>query len=95
VAIRLSPRARSDRLFGIVATAEGGRAIKASVTAPPHDGQANEALLQLLAKTWRLPRRDLSIVVGAGSRSKIVCVAGDSHQLLAKLSGELANLPGG
>ena len=45
------------------------------------DGQANEALLQLFAQVWRLPRRDLSIAVGAASRSNIVCVAGDSHQL--------------
>jgi len=95
VAIRLSPRARSDRLLGIIATAEGGRAVKASVTAPAHDGQANEALLQLLARAWRLPRRDLSIAVGAASRNKIVGVAGDPDELIAKLSGEIASLPGG
>jgi uncharacterized protein (TIGR00251 family) len=95
VAIRLTRRARSDRLVGIVATAAGGRAIKATVTAPAQDGQANEALLQLLARAWRLPRRDLSIVVGAASRTKTVRVAGDPHQLLVKLSGEIASLPGG
>ena len=95
VAIRLSPRARSDRLLGIVATAEGGRAVKASVTAPAQDGQANEALLQLLARTWRLPRRDLSIVVGAVSRNKIVHIAGDPNELIVKLSREIASLPGG
>ncbi len=95
VAIRLSPRARSDRLLGVSSAAEGGRAVKACVTAPAQDGRANEALLQLLARAWRLPRRDLSIVVGAASRNKTVRVAGDSHQLLAKLSDEIANLPGG
>ena len=95
VAIRLSPRARSDRLLGIVATAEGGRAVKASVTAPAQDGQANEALLQLLARAWRLPRRDLSIVVGAASRNKIVHIAGDPNELIVKLSREIASLPGG
>ena len=95
VAIRLSPRAKSDRLLGIIATAEGGRTVKASVTAPAQDGRANEALLQLLARAWRLPRRDLSIVVGAASRSKIVRVAGEPRQLIARLSGEIASLPGG
>jgi hypothetical protein len=93
VAIRLSPRARSDRLLGIAATAEGGRMVKASVAAPARDGRANEALLQLLARVWRLPRRDLSIVAGAASRNKTVCVAGDPHQLIAKLAGEIATLP--
>jgi uncharacterized protein len=94
VAICLSPRARSDRLLGIVATAEGGRAVKISVTAPARDGQANEALLQLLARAWRLPRRDLSIVVGGASRSKIVRIAGEPRQLIVKLSSEIASLPG-
>jgi uncharacterized protein (TIGR00251 family) len=95
VAICLSPRAKSDRLLGIAATAEGGRAIKVSVTAPARDGQANEALLQFLARSWRLSRRDLSIVVGAASRSKIVRVAGEPRQVIAKLSSEIASFPGG
>ena len=94
VAIRLSPRAKADRLLAIAATAEGGRAIKVSVTAPPQGGRANEALLRLLAYTWHLPLRNLSIAAGATSRNKIVNVAGDPHQLFAQLSGEIANLPG-
>ena len=94
VVIHLSPRASSDRLRGIAATAKGGRAIKVSVTAPPQDGRANEALLRLLSQVWRIPRRDLSVAAGAGSRSKIVRVAGDSHELLTKLSSEIASLPG-
>jgi uncharacterized protein len=95
MAIRLSPQAKSDRLLGIITTADGRRTVKASVTAPAQDGRANEALLQLLARAWRLPLRDLSIVVGAASRSKIVRVAGEPRQLIARLSGEIASLPGG
>ena len=95
MAIRLSPHAKRDQLLGIVATAEGGRTVKASVTAPARGGQANEALLQLLARAWRLTRGDLSIVVGATSRNKIVRVAGDPQQLISRLSGEIADLPCG
>jgi uncharacterized protein len=94
VAIRLSPRAKSDRLRGIAGTAEGGRAIKVSVTPPARDGQANEALLQLLARTWHLPRRNLSIVAGATSRNKTVRVTGEPDRLIAKLSADIASLPG-
>jgi uncharacterized protein (TIGR00251 family) len=94
VAIRLSPRAKADRLLAVAGNSEGGRTIKASVTAPPEGGRANEALLRLLAQTWHLPRRNLSIVAGATSRNKIVNVAGDPHQLFAQLSGEIANMPG-
>jgi uncharacterized protein (TIGR00251 family) len=94
VAIHLSPRAKSNRLLGIAAAPDGGHALKASVTAPPQDGRANEALLQLLARTWHLPRRDLSIVAGVTSRSKTVRVAGDPRQLITRLSAEIASLPG-
>jgi len=94
VAIRLAPRAKFDRLLGIAVAADGGRALKVAVTAPARDGRANEALLQLLARAWHLPRRNLSIVAGAASRNKTVRVAGDPSQLIAKLSVEIAGLPG-
>ena len=59
------------------------------MTAPPIDNQANEALLRLLAKQWRLPRRDLSIVAGATSRNKIVHIAGEPAELAARLAALL------
>jgi uncharacterized protein len=93
-AIRLSPRAKIDRLLALTATAAGGCAIKASVTAPPEGGRANEALLRLLAHAWRLPRRDLSIVAGAAGRNKIIKIAGDPHRLFSRIAGEIARLPG-
>jgi uncharacterized protein (TIGR00251 family) len=93
VAIRLSPRAKADRVFAIGA-AQGRRVVKASVTAPPESGRANEALLHLLARTWRVPRRNLSIVAGSTSRSKAVRVAGDPQQLIEKITSEIASLPG-
>jgi uncharacterized protein YggU (UPF0235/DUF167 family) len=63
------------------------------VTAPAQDGRANEALLQLLAREWRLPRRDLAILAGAASRNKCVGIAGDPRQLMAKLGPLIAALP--
>jgi uncharacterized protein YggU (UPF0235/DUF167 family) len=61
VAIRLTPRAKADRVVSVAAAAGGGQVVKAKVTAPPEDGRAHEALLQLLARGWRVPRRDLAI----------------------------------
>ena len=63
LAVRLTPRGRADRIDGIA-----GGMLKIAVTAPPADNQANEALLRLLAREWRVPRRDLSIAAGARSR---------------------------
>ncbi len=93
VAIRLSPRAKADRLLAI-ASAEGGRVLKVSVTAPAESGRANEALLQLLARAWHLPRRDLSIIIGSTSRNKAVRVAGDPRGLIHKIAPKIADLPG-
>jgi len=39
---------------------------------PPVDGKANEELIQLLAKTFQLPKSCISIKSGAGSRNKRV-----------------------
>jgi hypothetical protein len=81
LAVRLTPRANAARIDRI----EGGR-LKIAVTAPPADNLANEALLRLLSRTWRLPRSALSIVAGARSRNKIVLIAGDPTALMARLA---------
>ena len=91
--VRLTPRGRADRIEGIAVQADDSRVLRVSVTAPPEDGRANEALLRLLAKQWRLARRDLAIVGGARSRNKLVHIAGDSTRLLAQLNDAIARLP--
>lgn len=93
VAVRLTPRARADRLVGIARLGDGAPILKVWVTAPPAEGRANDALLQLLAKEWGLARRDLAIVGGQKNRSKIVRIAGETSLLLKRLSAALAALP--
>ena len=90
VAVRLTPRARADRLDGIVRLADGAAVVKASVAAPATEGRANDALLQLMAREWKVPRRDLAIVGGQKSRNKIVAVAGEPGVLLKRLGEALA-----
>jgi hypothetical protein len=94
VAVRLTPRARADCVAALAATGYGGRVVRASVAAPPPDGHANEALLQLLARSWWLPRRDLAIVAGAAGRNKSVHISGDPRPLLDRLGALIAALPG-
>jgi uncharacterized protein (TIGR00251 family) len=88
VAVRLTPRARIGRIDGVAAGA-----LEVSVTAPPVENQANEALLRLLAKEWRLPRRDLSLAAGAKSRNKVVHIAGEPAELMARLTALIASQP--
>ena len=93
IAVRLSPRARADRIEGITRLADGAPVLKVAVGAPPLDGRANEALLRLLADKWDLPRRDLAIAGGLKSRCKTVRIAGDGAALARRLSEALAALP--
>ena len=93
MAVRLSPRAQSDRLIGLAATAAGECILKTTVAAPARDGRANEALLWLLARAWELPRRDLSVIAGLTCRNKTARVTGDPQRLSAKLAAAIASLP--
>jgi uncharacterized protein (TIGR00251 family) len=92
VAVRLTPRARANRIDGVARLADGAAVLKVSVTAPPAEDRANDALLQLLAKQWDLPRRDLAVVGGRKSRSKIVRIAGEPTALMQRLGAALASL---
>ena len=93
VAIRLTPRASADRIDGIVPDADGKPLLKVLVTAPATENRANDALLQLLAREWRLPRRDLALSAGGKSRNKTVLIGGDPAVLRERLEALLAATP--
>lgn len=81
ISLRVTPRASRTAIDGIAEEADGGQALKVAVTAPPDDGKANDAVIRLLAKEWRLPKTTLSIASGATSRRKTVMIAGDARAL--------------
>ena len=62
-----------------------GDAWKVRVTAPPEDGRANDAVLDLLARTFDLPRRDVRLATGTSSRDKVVVLEGMTDDLAAEL----------
>ena len=51
--------------------------VQLSVTAPPADGAANDAVLRLLAAALGRPPRDLTLLRGASARIKLIGVAPD------------------
>ncbi|MDQ3992299.1 MAG: DUF167 domain-containing protein [Actinomycetota bacterium] len=53
-----------------------GDAWKLRVREAPDRGRANDAVLDLLAGTLAVPRRDLRLVSGHGARDKVVELAG-------------------
>lgn len=89
VHLRVTPRASRNAITGTAGTADGGRVLKVSVTAVPEDGKANEAVVKLLSKAWRVPKSGIRVVAGATDRNKIVHVAGDPAELLPRLAGQV------
>ena len=83
LAVRVQPRARSNGIVGV-----HGRALKIRLTAPPVEGAANEALLDLLADTLNAPRSALHIVVGATARDKVVAIRGLSIDDVTRALGQ-------
>ncbi len=85
VAVRLTPKAGRNRIDGIVADADGKAALKVMVTAVAEKGRANEALIALLAKTWRVPKTKIQLIAGSKDRNKTVRISGQAETLLADL----------
>ena len=73
LSIRLHPGARKNSVTGVHADA-----LKIALTAPPVDGKANDALIEFLAETLRLPRARIAIVAGVTSRTKTIRITGRS-----------------
>jgi uncharacterized protein (TIGR00251 family) len=69
--VRVAPRAAREAILGV-----HDGALKVSLTAPPVEGEANQALCALLAKRLGVAKRAVSIVQGQSARLKLVEVSG-------------------
>lgn len=85
--IRLQPGAAADRIEGWDADAEGRRVLKVRVRARPIDGEANDALVRLLAKRLGVSKSSVTVARGGQSRSKMLLVDGlDDETLSARIA---------
>jgi len=69
--VRVIPRARRAELAGV-----RDAALVVRLTAPPVDGAANTALVELLSEAFAIPKRDVTILGGDRSRTKRVRLEG-------------------
>jgi len=70
--VRVQPRASRNEVIGF----DTDGALKVRVTAPPVDGEANRAVIELMAKTLGVAKSRVRIVRGESSRVKVVEVDG-------------------
>jgi uncharacterized protein (TIGR00251 family) len=85
LAVRLTPKGGRDAIDGIDVLADGRAVLAARVRAPPADGEANEALIRLIAKAASVPSRDVAVVAGATARLKRLVISGHGPTLIAAL----------
>ena len=86
IAVRLTPKGGRDAIDGVEQLADGRSVLKARVRAAPSEGEANAALIRLLAHSLDVTPRNVDLVAGATARLKRVKVAGDSSALAAALA---------
>tara|TARA_R110000782_G_scaffold145080_1_gene237863 strand:+ start:637 stop:924 length:288 start_codon:yes stop_codon:yes gene_type:complete len=87
LAVRLTPGASADRIDGWDVDAEGRAVLKVRVRARPVEGEANTALLKLLARTLGVPKSAVTLQRGGQSRLKMIRVEGlDDAGVMANLT---------
>jgi uncharacterized protein (TIGR00251 family) len=79
--VLVQPRASRAKLGPL----HDGR-LKVAVTSPPVDGEANAAVVELIAKTLRVPKGAVEVVAGATSRRKTVHVRGVTRAVIEELA---------
>ncbi|MEH6665321.1 MAG: DUF167 family protein [Brevundimonas sp.] len=74
--VRLTPRGGADRMDGWDMDAEGRPVLKARVRSAPTEGQANAALIRLMARALAVPKSRVALARGAASRVKTLEIEG-------------------
>ena len=75
LSLRVQPGAKRSALLARLASGEW----KVAVAAPPVEGRANEAVVELVSELLGVKRRQVTVARGASSRSKLVEVEGVSE----------------
>jgi len=81
-AVKVHARAKKNAIAG-----EVGDALKVALTAPPVEGRANEACIELFVNLLKVPRSSVTIASGQTSRRKVIRVRGMSADEVQKRLG--------
>ncbi len=71
IKVRVTPKASSNRIK-IEHQQDGSLLVRVYVTAPPQDGEANEAVIKLLAKELGVAKSAITITHGLTDRNKVI-----------------------
>jgi uncharacterized protein (TIGR00251 family) len=79
--VHVSPRASKSAILG-----EHDGALKVALAAPPVDGAANRALIELMSDLLGVPKRQVTLVRGESSKRKTLAIVGTSKDALEALT---------
>jgi uncharacterized protein len=86
VTVRLTPKGGRDAIDGIEDLADGRRVLKARVRVAASEGEANTALVKLLARAAGIAPSQIDLVSGASGRIKRLRIAGEPAMLATALA---------
>lgn len=86
LAVRVTPRASHDEIVEI----QSDGTVKIHITAPAHDGKANEELIKFLSEILGAPKTHIEILAGASGRDKLITVLDmDADEVHSRIVGHL------
>ncbi|MFO0865231.1 MAG: DUF167 domain-containing protein [Gemmataceae bacterium] len=86
LSVRAQPGAKRNAIVG-----EHGDALKVAVSAPADQGKANDALVEILARTLKLKGSQIELLSGRASRDKRFLIRGTTASDLQERIGRHAN----
>ena len=84
--VRLTPKGGRDAIDGIETLSDGRAVLKARVKALPEDGEANAALVKLIAKVVGIAASRVTVQSGHTSRLKVLKIEGDGADIAAMIA---------
>lgn len=78
--VRVQPRASRTAVLG-----QSDGVMKLAVTAPPVEGEANEAVRVFIAKALGVAKRSVRVVQGERGRDKVIAVEGVTQAAIEAL----------
>lgn len=80
IQVKVLTRSSKDQIMG-----KEGDVLKVKLTAPPVDGKANEALIELLARRLGVSKTRIEIISGRRSRLKSLLIHGLTLEEITQL----------
>ncbi len=86
LAVRVTPRASRNEIVEV----QSDGTVRIHITAPAHEGKANEELIEFLAGIFGVPKSRIDIVAGANGRDKLISVLDiDAQEVHNRIVGHL------